>query len=278
MIYADFRVRGRRAEDGHERVEIFSLAEAYALIFSKLADMTEEKQLRYRTVYAKLYDFEQYLISNGADPDPIQTGTCVAQKCDAALAAPVCDSPPAVQFDILHNIRRMRRIMHDASFEQLLEQARNEQIAEYSHLSASVFGVPHLSHPGAEGQLLAFLYELLMHHDGDVRPPGSPDYGSDSQQQRPQIPQGTAGRRRGSGQCAESAVLPQRIAAGLGSVCRGLPAPGSENYAKHALRISNSLTIIAESVFQSLSRDKWPEHLQVLHEQARKAIPEDRLS
>ena len=68
LIYADFRVRGRRAEDGHERVEIFSLAEAYALIFSKLADMTEEKQLRYRTVYAKLYDFEQYLISNGADP------------------------------------------------------------------------------------------------------------------------------------------------------------------------------------------------------------------
>ena len=132
-----------------------------------------------------------------------------------------------------NNIRRMRRIMHDASFEQLLEQARNEQnlqsIRTYLHLYSEYH--TYLTRE-QKGKLLAFLYELLMHHDGDVRPPGSPDYGSDSQQQRPQIPQGTAGRRRGSGQCAESAVLPQRIAAGLGSVCRGLPAPGSENYAQ----------------------------------------------
>lgn len=56
LIYADFRVRGTR-EGGRETVHIYSLAEAYAMILSKLADVTPEKERRYRTVYTKLRDF-----------------------------------------------------------------------------------------------------------------------------------------------------------------------------------------------------------------------------
>ena len=43
LIYADFRVRGTR-EGGRETVRIYSLAEAYAIILSKLADVTPEKE------------------------------------------------------------------------------------------------------------------------------------------------------------------------------------------------------------------------------------------
>ena len=78
LIYADFRVRGTR-EDGREVVRIYTLAESYDMILSKLADVTEEKARRYRTVYTKLADFEKMLVSRGisvhvgasltADPD-----------------------------------------------------------------------------------------------------------------------------------------------------------------------------------------------------------------
>ena len=69
LIYADFRVRGTR-EGGRETVHIYSLAEAYAMILSKLADVTPEKERRYRTVYTKLRDFEAYLHSRGAATEP----------------------------------------------------------------------------------------------------------------------------------------------------------------------------------------------------------------
>ena len=65
LIYADFRVRGVRDAEGREHVSIYSLSEAYGVIFGKLADMTEEKSRRYRTVYAKLRDFERFLLSCG---------------------------------------------------------------------------------------------------------------------------------------------------------------------------------------------------------------------
>ena len=43
LIWADFRVRGTR-EAVREAVRVYSLADAYAMIFSKLANMTSEKQ------------------------------------------------------------------------------------------------------------------------------------------------------------------------------------------------------------------------------------------
>ena len=52
LIYANFRVRGTR-ESGKEVVRIYSLAESYEMIFSKLYNMTPEKQQRYKRVYLK---------------------------------------------------------------------------------------------------------------------------------------------------------------------------------------------------------------------------------
>ena len=57
LIYADFRVRGTRV-NGKEVMGIYSLSESRDMIFSKLADMTPQKQRRYETVYCKLRDFE----------------------------------------------------------------------------------------------------------------------------------------------------------------------------------------------------------------------------
>jgi len=66
LIYADFRVRGTRAPGEKERMRIYSLKDAYEMIFCKLADMTQEKTLRYQNVYHKLSDFENLLRSRPA--------------------------------------------------------------------------------------------------------------------------------------------------------------------------------------------------------------------
>lgn len=58
LIYADFRVRGTRAPGEKERMRIYSLKDAYEMIFCKLADMTQEKTLRYQNVYHKLSDLK----------------------------------------------------------------------------------------------------------------------------------------------------------------------------------------------------------------------------
>lgn len=49
LIYADFRVRGTRAPGEKERMRIYSLKDAYEMIFCKLADMTPEKRFATRT-------------------------------------------------------------------------------------------------------------------------------------------------------------------------------------------------------------------------------------
>ncbi len=49
LIYADFRVRGTRQPGEKEVMRIHTLAEAYEMIFCKLADMTPEKRSATRT-------------------------------------------------------------------------------------------------------------------------------------------------------------------------------------------------------------------------------------
>ena len=277
LIYADFRVRGNRDDSGKEQVRIYSLAEAYEQIFSKLADMTAEKQLRYRTVYAKLHDFEQYLLSHGADPDPMADGSCVAQMPRAALL-PRRDIPRQLANLTFHNnIRLMRQITHDASFEQLLEQARNEKnlqsIRTYLHLYSEYH--TYLTRE-QKSKLLAFLYELLMHHDGDVRRRAARIMGqvlsNSGPKYRKELPAGVP----------EQAAAPNLLSFINESVqvwaryVEDCLHPDLKITPKHASRISNSLKIVAKSVFDYLGQDKWPEYLQVLVNQARKDLPEDR--
>lgn len=277
LIYADFRVRGNRDAEGRERVQIFSLEAAYQEIFRKLADMTPEKQLRYRTVYAKLHDFEQYLLSHGVDPDPVQRGACTACTPKAALL-PRREIPRQICNLTFHNnIRLMRQITHDASFEQLLEQARNEKNLQSVRTYLHLYSEYHTYLTRAQKQkLLAFLYELLMHHDGDVRRRAARMMGqvltNSGPKYRKKLPAG---------------VPPQAAAPNLlsflnesvqiwASYAEQCLHPDQKIAPKHALRISNSLKIVAESIFRHLSCEKWPEYLEVLLAQVRRDLPQDR--
>lgn len=82
LVYADFRVKQSRDESGQEIAHLYSLREAFDVILSKLDNVNSAKRRRYRYVYEKLQDFEEYmslsvwittLSSAGGPPHPSRT-------------------------------------------------------------------------------------------------------------------------------------------------------------------------------------------------------------
>ena len=67
LIYADFRVKSVFDEKHREQIHFWTLKDAFDVILSKLDNVDEAKRQRYIRVYARLKDFEDYLIFLGCD-------------------------------------------------------------------------------------------------------------------------------------------------------------------------------------------------------------------
>ena len=170
LIYADFRVKQERGPDGREITRISTLEEAFDVILSKLDNVTQAKRTRYTFVYAKLRDFERWMVSLGVDvslagacPDP-------RPKKDVALM----DQREALEelrlLCVEHNAALMSRLTGQRSFAGLLELARGE--TDWRRLRAYLGVFESYSvylRTAQKVQTLAFLYELLMHREGDIR-------------------------------------------------------------------------------------------------------------
>ena len=170
LIYADFRVKQERGPDGREITRISTLEEAFDVILSKLDNVTQAKRTRYTFVYAKLRDFERWMVSLGVDvslagacPDP-------RPKKDVALM----DQREALEelrlLCVEHNAALMSRLTGQRSFAGLLELARGETDWRRLRAYLGVFESYSVYLRAAQKvQTLAFLYELLMHREGDIR-------------------------------------------------------------------------------------------------------------
>ena len=261
LIYADFRVRGRR-EGGKERMCICPLADAYEIILSKLADVTPEKRRRYQMVYAKLHDFEAFLRSRGVRDD----GTVERPaKRDAALLsqADALDALRELTFD--NNIRLMNAISTDASFDLLLEQARGEKNTQRIRTYLRLFDEYNTYMPrGSKQKLLSFLYELLMYPEGDVRRVAGHIMGQILANSGPRY------RKMLPSAAPKTAMAPTMLAlldesvALWDSYVMQCLHPDHKIAHKHALRISNSLKAICESLFACCDPQLAPELAQPL--------------
>lgn len=69
LIYADFRVKSVYDEQKREHIRFWSLKDSYQVILDKLDNVDEKKRRRYARVYARLKDFEEYLIRLGCQVD-----------------------------------------------------------------------------------------------------------------------------------------------------------------------------------------------------------------
>ena len=170
LIYADFRVKQSRDRDGRELTEIYPLDESFQVILSKLDNVDEQKRRRYRFVYAKLRDFEDYMRGLGVDigltgrpqPVPVRRETALMDSAEVVEAITMT----AVE----HNIEIMYRLSHERRFGNLLEAARSEKDWKRTRAYLNIFEeyFAYIS-PTQKVQTLGFLYELLMHREGDIR-------------------------------------------------------------------------------------------------------------
>ena len=169
LIYADFRVKQLIDETGKEHTEIYSLSDSFDVILAKLDNVDEQKRHRYLFVYAKLKDFEDYMRSLGIDiydgsiPEP-------AEKLDIALMSSAQVLEAFKFMGIEHNIALMHRLDTERLFGNILEAARSEK--NWKNLRAYIDILKeYFTYLGTNQkvQTLSFLYELLIHREGDIR-------------------------------------------------------------------------------------------------------------
>ena len=170
LIYADFRVKQLHDAQGREITRISTLAQAFQVILDKLDDVDGEKQKRYTRVYARLEDFEQFMIScgvdvtmSGGDTPPLPEKHTALMTDDEALRTLTLRC-------VGHNMELMHRLTDQRSFARLLEEARGE--TDWRRLRAYLAVMESYSlylHIPQKVQTLTFLYELLMHREGDIR-------------------------------------------------------------------------------------------------------------
>lgn len=169
LIYADFRVKNKTTQNGHE-MNIYSLSDSFQVILDKLDNVDETKERRYRRVYEKLKDFEDFMISKGVDTSLVNRELKYVEEKDNALLFEDEITQNFKYMAISHNIDLMYKLSSNESLNLLLESARSEKSWKNIRSYLNVFNeyTTYLTHK-QKLLTLNFMYELLMHREGDIR-------------------------------------------------------------------------------------------------------------
>ena len=189
LIYADFRVKDWTGPDGASRMRIISLHDAFTAIRDKLENLDKEKIRRYRGVYRKLRDVEEYLQVLGVDLNPPAFPTRTPPKpsvpdgLDVVRVLAGKQRPDAIALATGRNLGTLRRLMVTAhnigvmerlrdlpALRALLEEARSFERWRDLRTYQAILGEysPALSRE-QKAVALDFFLELLGHRDDDVR-------------------------------------------------------------------------------------------------------------
>ena len=176
LIYADFRVKSSRLPDGKEAVHFYSLADAFQVILDKLDNVDAAKEKRYRKVYNKLKDFEDYMIDLGVDvnlPDVPAAVPPVPEHRNKKDSALMTNSEAVKELKhaaVAHNTRIMNLFHKEEEFTNFLETARSETKWLNLRMYISLFG-EYSTYMTEKQKLLAvsFLSELMVHRESDIR-------------------------------------------------------------------------------------------------------------
>jgi len=170
LIYADFRVKSIKEADGREVVNFFSLDDSFQVILDKLDNVDDAKRDRYSKVYAKLKDFEDYMEGLGVNTDLSTRELRQPERKDASLFNPHEAVRSLKHLAIKHNIMVMHKFNSESLFSDLIEAARSEKNWKSLRAYINIFQ-EYFTYMTQKQKLLTlgFLYELLMHREGDIR-------------------------------------------------------------------------------------------------------------
>lgn len=170
LIYADFRSKQTQDQAGNEMTVLYSLDESFQVILSKLDNVDRKKRRRYEFVYGKLRDFEDYMRYLGVDVDLTGHFSPPIPRKAPSLMGPVETLDSLILLSVDHNLRLMHMLSNEQKFGNIIEEARSakswQQLRAYLNVFEEYF--TYLS-VRQKTQALSFLYELLIHREGDIR-------------------------------------------------------------------------------------------------------------
>ena len=170
LIYADFRCKQDRDANGQEITVIYPLDESFRVILSKLDNVDSTKRRRYEFVYGKLHDFEDFMRTLGVDVALTGTPGVPAIPKDPSLMSPGETVDSLILLSVQHNLHLMNQLSSERKFGNIIESARSAKNWTQLRAYLNVFE-EYCTYLSAQQktQALAFLYELLVHREGDIR-------------------------------------------------------------------------------------------------------------
>lgn len=174
LIYADFRVKNRTTDSGIE-MHVFSLKDSFNVILEKLDNVDAKKEKRYKRVYEKLKDFEDYLISLGvttslevSEQDELQKSVHIRKNYALSQGSLIVQN--LKYLSINHNINLMYQLRDETSLEEILERARSEK--DWKNFREYIRTLEEYSTYLTQSQKLQtikFLFENFVHPEDDIR-------------------------------------------------------------------------------------------------------------
>lgn len=168
LIYADFRVKNK-VENGKYSMHIYTLEESFEVILNKLDNVDAAKENRYKKVYKRLKDFEDYIISLGVDTS--LSGRLVkTSKKPYELMNKKEVIETLKRLSIESNIKLMARLTDNVSFNSILEMARGETNWRRLRFFLKIFDEYSIYlTQNQKIKTLHFLKDLLLHKGEDIR-------------------------------------------------------------------------------------------------------------
>ena len=170
LIYSDFRVKNLETSDG-PIMNIFPLDKSFKVILDKLENVDEKKEKRYSRVYAKLKDFEDYLISIGINTSLEKNESPLIGITPIYSLMQGNDIVQNLKYlSINHNINLMYSFRDEYSLDEILEQARSEK--HWKNLRQYIRVFEEYSTYLTQRQKLQtikFLLDNLTHPEDDIR-------------------------------------------------------------------------------------------------------------
>ena len=170
LIYCDFRVKNKNISDS-TKMYIYSLNESFDVILDKLDNVDDKKIKRYRRVYEKLKDFEDFLLNIGVIKDLELQPFPKKEKIPNYSLLQGNDIIQNLKYlSIKHNITLMYQLRDEYSLEAILDSARSEEnqknLREYIRMLEEY--TTYLTQK-QKIQTIKFLYENLVHPQDDIR-------------------------------------------------------------------------------------------------------------
>ncbi|MDS1004383.1 cytidyltransferase [Clostridium sporogenes] len=172
LIYSDFRVKNMETESGY-KMHIYSLKDSFYVILNKLESLDEKKEKRYKAVYEKLKDFEDYLISLNINVGPnknISNHHFPLKNIEYSLMQGEEIINNLKNISIYHSIYLMHQLRDEISLETILDSARSEK--DWKNLREYIRVLQEYSTyltQKQKKQTLKFLFENLTHPEDDIR-------------------------------------------------------------------------------------------------------------